>query len=53
MLRAYLQMNERVRELALFNPGINSKLRGCDFAALKSTPMSWRGYVSRLHGWLP
>ena len=34
-LRAHLQMDSRVRELALFNLGIDSKLRGCDLVALK------------------
>lgn len=34
-LRARLQMQGRVRELALFNLGIDSKLRGCDLLALK------------------
>ena len=29
-LRVRLQMENRVRELALFNLGIDSKLRGCD-----------------------
>ncbi len=29
-LRVRLQMQGRVRELALFNLGIDSKLRGCD-----------------------
>ena len=33
-LRARLQMEGRVRELALFNFGIDSKLRGCDLVAL-------------------
>jgi len=28
-------MDNRVRELALFNLGIDSKLRGCDLVALK------------------
>jgi len=28
-------MEKRVRELALFNLGIDSKLRGCDLVALK------------------
>ena len=28
-------MENRVRELALFNLGIDSKLRGCDFVSLK------------------
>ena len=34
-LRIRLQMEGRVRELALFNLGIESKLRGCDLVALK------------------
>jgi len=34
-LRVRLQMEGRVRELALFNLGIDSKLRGCDLVSLK------------------
>jgi hypothetical protein len=34
-LRVRLQMEGRVRELALFNLGIDSKLRGCDLLSLK------------------
>jgi integrase len=34
-LRVRLQMKKRVRELALFNLGIDSKLRGCDLVSLK------------------
>ena len=34
-LRVRLQMEGKVRELALFNLGIDSKLRGCDLVALK------------------
>ena len=34
-LRVRLQMEGRVHELALFNLGIDSKLRGCDLVALK------------------
>ena len=34
-LRVRLQMEYRIRELALFNLGIESKLRGCDLVALK------------------
>jgi len=34
-LRVRLQMENRVRELALFNLGIDSKLRGCDLVGLK------------------
>lgn len=33
-LRVRLQMDGRVRELALLNLGIDSKLRGCDLVAL-------------------
>lgn len=34
-LRVRLQMEHRVRELALFNLGLDSKLRGCDLVSLK------------------
>ena len=34
-LRVRFQMEGRVRDLALFNLGIDSKLRGCDLIALK------------------
>jgi integrase len=34
-LRVRLQMERRVRELALFNLGIDSKLRACDLVKLK------------------
>ncbi|MDR7334550.1 hypothetical protein ABIC83_005225 [Roseateles asaccharophilus] len=34
-LRVQIQMECRVRELALFNLGIDSKLRGCDLVRLK------------------
>jgi hypothetical protein len=34
-LRAYLKVDSRIRELALFNLGIDSELRGCDLVALK------------------
>ena len=34
-LRVRLQMEGRVRDLALFNLGIDSKLRGCDLVGLK------------------
>ena len=34
-LRVRLQMENRARELALFNLGIDSKLRGCDLVGLK------------------
>ena len=34
-LRVLLQMESRVRELALFNLGIDSTLRGCDLVSLR------------------
>lgn len=34
-LRVRLQIENRVRELALFNLGIDSKLWGCDLVAMK------------------
>lgn len=34
-LRVRLQMEDRVRELALLNLGIDSKLRGCDLVSLR------------------
>lgn len=34
-MRVRPQMEGRVRELALFNLGIDSKLRGCDLVGLK------------------
>ncbi len=34
-LRVHLQMGDRVRELALFNLGLDSKLRGCDLVSLR------------------
>lgn len=34
-LRTRLQIGNRVRDLAMFNLAIDSKLRGCDLVALK------------------
>lgn len=34
-IRTRLQLHKRVRELALFNLGIDSKLRGCDLVGLR------------------
>ena len=33
-IRIRLQMKKRIRDLALFNPAIDSKLRGCDLVSL-------------------
>ena len=45
-LRVRLQMEHRVRELALFNLGIDSKLRGCDLVGLKVRDICHGGRVS-------
>jgi hypothetical protein len=34
-IRTQLQLTGRIRDLALFNPAIDSKLRGCDVVALR------------------
>lgn len=39
-LRVRFQMEDRLRELALFNLGIDSKLRGCDLVSLKVRDVS-------------
>jgi hypothetical protein len=39
-LRVRLQMESRVRELALFNLGIDSKLRGCDALSVSRSATS-------------
>src|SRR5262249_26280928 len=45
-LRVRLQMESRARELALFNLGIDSKLRGCDLVALKVRDICHRDQVA-------
>jgi hypothetical protein len=39
-----LQVEGRVRDLALFNVAIDSKLRGCDVVALKVDDIAPSGY---------
>lgn len=39
-LRVRFQIENRIRELALFNLGIDSKLRGCDLGSLKVRDIS-------------
>ena len=34
-IRIHLQMSERIKELALFNMSIDSKLRSCDLVKLR------------------
>src|SRR5215475_8664034 len=43
-IRTKLQVEERVRDLALFNLAIDSKLRGCDVVALKVDDVAPGGY---------
>ena len=44
-IRTKLQVEERVRDLALFNLALDSKLRGCDVVALKVDDITPRGYA--------
>src|ERR1700730_7629051 len=47
-IRTKLQIERRIRDLAMFNLAIDSKLRGCDVAALKVDDIAPNGYaVSR------
>ena len=39
-IRVHLQLNKKIRELALFNLAIDSKLRACDLLKLKVTDIS-------------
>ena len=45
-IRVRLQLNEQVRELALFNLAIDSKLRACDLVKLKVRDISHGDHVS-------
>jgi len=45
-IRVRLQLYDRTRELALFNLGIDSKLRACDLVALRVRDVSHGGRVS-------
>ncbi len=42
-IRVRLQLQRRVRDLALFNLAIDSKLRGCDLVALKVCDLAREG----------
>lgn len=46
-IRIRLQLNERIRDLALFNMAIDSKLRGCDLVKLRIRDISHSGVVSK------
>ena len=43
-IRARLMIERRVRDLALFNLAIDSKLRGCDVVALRGEDVAPNGY---------
>ena len=43
-IRTKLQIEQRTRELAMFNLAIDSKLRGCDVVALKVEDVAPNGY---------
>src|SRR3981081_1560972 len=44
-IRTKLQIQGRVRDLAMFNLAIDSKLRGCDVVALKVEDVAPHGYA--------
>ncbi|WGR70467.1 MULTISPECIES: tyrosine-type recombinase/integrase [unclassified Bradyrhizobium] len=44
-IRTKLQVEGRIRDLALFNIAIDSKLRGCDVVALKVVDVAPSGYA--------
>jgi hypothetical protein len=44
-VRTRLQLSNRVRDLALFNLAIDSKLRGCDVVGLKVVDVAPHGYA--------
>ena len=43
-IRAKLDLEERTRDLAMFNLAIDSKLRGCDLVALRVDDVAPNGY---------
>ena len=44
-IRTRLQLEERIRDLALFNLAIDSKLRGCDVVAVRVDDVAPNGYT--------
>jgi integrase len=44
-IRTKLQLDKRLRDLALFNLAIDSKLRGCDVVALRVDDIAPHGYA--------
>ena len=47
-IRTKLQMEKRIRDLALFNLAIDSKLRGCDVIRLRLEDVAPNGYAIEL-----
>src|SRR5713226_9694303 len=45
-IRTKLQIDGRVRDLAMFNLAIDSKLRGCDVVAIKVEDVAAGGYTA-------
>jgi len=45
LIRAKLRFERRLRDLALFNLAIDSKLRGCDLVALRVGDVAPNGYA--------
>jgi hypothetical protein len=48
-IRTKLQIERRVRDLAMFNLAIDSKLRGCDGVAFKVDDVAAGGYTADRH----
>jgi integrase len=46
-IRIRLQMDNRLRDLALFNLAIDSKLRGCDLVKLRLSDIAHGGQIAR------
>jgi hypothetical protein len=46
-IRTKLQLEGRIRDLAMFNLAIDSKLRGCDVVALRVEDIAPNGYNER------
>lgn len=44
-IRSRLQLEGKTRDLALFNLGVDSKLRGCDLVSLRVLDVAPRGYT--------
>ena len=45
-IRIRLQLKNSIRDLALFNLAIDSKLRGCDLVSLRISDISQGGQIS-------